>query len=136
MLFKMLFSKFRRPKRRPFAPRPLGPLAPLRYLARRLCHGVFLLLGVSALSFVFFELAPGEFYDEMKLNPQVSPETVAALRRQYGMDRPLPARYLLWLQSVLKGELGFSFAGKKLVEVVRIYICSKRDSARMRLPAI
>src|SRR5205809_2095145 len=82
----------------------------MRYLAHRLCHGLFLLLGASALSFVFFELAPGDFFDEMRLNPQISPETVAALRRQYGMDRPLPARYLLWLQSVLKGEFGFSFA--------------------------
>lgn len=62
------------------------------------------------LSFVFFEMAPGDFFDEMKLNPQISPETVAALRAHYGMDRPLPERYLRWLRSVVKGELGYSFA--------------------------
>ena len=82
----------------------------MRYLVRRLLHGLLLLLGVSVLSFVFFELAPGDFFAEMQLNPQISPETVAALRAQYGLDEPLPMRYLRWLQSVLKGEFGFSFA--------------------------
>lgn len=82
----------------------------MRYFGRRLLHGLFLLAGVSVLSFVFFQLAPGEFFDEMRLNPQIRPETVAALRAQYGLDRPLPVRYLRWLQSIFRGELGFSFA--------------------------
>jgi peptide/nickel transport system permease protein len=62
------------------------------------------------LSFVLFELAPGSFFDEMRLNPQISPETVAALRARYGMDRPLPERYARWLRSVAAGEMGYSFA--------------------------
>jgi peptide/nickel transport system permease protein len=82
----------------------------MRFLARRLFHGFFLLLGVSVLSFVFMQLAPGSFFDEMRLNPQISPQTVAGLHRQYGMDKPLPERYLSWLKSVAKGDWGFSFA--------------------------
>jgi len=82
----------------------------MRYFARRLLHGVFLLFGVSVLSFLFASLAPGSFFDEMRMNPQISPQTVAALRAQFGLDQPLPVRYVLWLQSVLHGELGFSFA--------------------------
>jgi len=35
---------------------------------------------------------------------------VAALRSQYGLDRPLPVRYGRWVQSVVKGEWGYSFA--------------------------
>lgn len=81
-----------------------------RYIARRLLHAAFLLLGVSLLTFVFLQLAPGSFFDEMRLNPQISPETVAALRAQYGLERPLPVRYARWLGSVMRGELGFSFA--------------------------
>ncbi len=82
----------------------------MRYLGRRLIHGLYLLLGVSLLSFVLLEMAPGDFFDEMRLNPQISPETIAALRAQYGLDQPLPVRYFRWLQSVVKGEFGFSFA--------------------------
>ncbi len=82
----------------------------MRYFVRRLLHGAFLLIGVSVLSFLFLQLTPGSFLDEMRLNPQISPETVAALRLQYGLDRPLPVRYARWVRSVLRGELGFSFA--------------------------
>jgi peptide/nickel transport system permease protein len=82
----------------------------LNYLKRRVIHAILLLIGASVLSFVFSSLAPGSFFDEMKLNPQISPETVAALRAQYGLDQPLAMKYLRWVQSVLRGEWGYSFA--------------------------
>jgi peptide/nickel transport system permease protein len=82
----------------------------MRYLLRRLGHALFLLVGVSILAFLFTSLAPGTYFDEMRLNPQIAPETVAALRAQYGLDKPLPVRYLSWLNSVLQGQMGFSFA--------------------------
>jgi peptide/nickel transport system permease protein len=81
-----------------------------RYSARRLLHSIFLLIGVSLLSFLFLELAPGDFFDKMRIDPQISPETVTALRKQYGLDRPLPIRYGHWLWSVAQGEFGYSFA--------------------------
>lgn len=80
------------------------------YLLRRIGHAVFLLIGVSVLAFVFTVLAPGNYFDEMRLNPQIAPETIAALRTQYELDRPLPIRYAHWVSSVLRGDMGFSFA--------------------------
>jgi len=44
------------------------------------------------------------------LNPQISEETLVALRAEYGLDQPLPSRYLHWLESVARGEMGYSFA--------------------------
>jgi peptide/nickel transport system permease protein len=82
----------------------------MRYFLRRLGHAFFLLVGVSVLAFLFSTLAPGNYFDEMRLNPQIAPETVAALRAQYGLDRPLPARYASWVNSIIHGEMGFSFA--------------------------
>jgi peptide/nickel transport system permease protein len=82
----------------------------MRYLSRRLAHGLLVLVGVSVLSFTFVALAPGDFLSEMKLDPRISPETVAELRARYGLDQPLPVKYVHWLQSVGRGELGFSFA--------------------------
>jgi len=46
----------------------------------------------------------------MRLNPQVSPETIAGLRAQYGLDQSLPVRYVHWLGAILHGEFGYSFA--------------------------
>jgi peptide/nickel transport system permease protein len=82
----------------------------MRYLLRRAWHAVFLLIGVSLLSFLFTELAPGDYLVEMRLNPQISPHTLAGLRSQYGLDQPLPVRYFAWLKSAAQGEFGFSFA--------------------------
>src|SRR6516164_7348675 len=74
----------------------------MRYLAVRVLQGVFLLLGVSLLSFVFLEAAPGDFFQEMRLNPQISPNAVARLRAQYGLDQPFPVRYGRWLVSEVR----------------------------------
>lgn len=81
----------------------------MRYFLRRIMQAAFLLIGVSLLTFLFSTLAPGNYFDEMRLNPQTSPETVAALRAQYQLDRPLPVRYGRWVSALLRGEMGFSF---------------------------
>jgi peptide/nickel transport system permease protein len=80
------------------------------YFLRRFVHAVFLLIGVSVLGFGFTVLAPGNYFDEMRLNPQIAPETISALRTQYELDRPLPIRYAHWVSSVVRGDMGFSFA--------------------------
>jgi peptide/nickel transport system permease protein len=82
----------------------------MRYFLHRLMQAAFLLVGVSILTFLFSTLAPGNYLDEMRLNPQISAETLAALRAQYQLDRPLPMRYGLWVNSLLHGEMGYSFA--------------------------
>lgn len=82
----------------------------IRYLALRLGHGLLILFGVSLLMFLLQQAAPGEFLSDVKLNSQISEETVKALRAQYELDQPLPRRYVRWMGSVLKGELGYSFA--------------------------
>ena len=82
----------------------------VHWLLRRMGHGLFLLFGVSVLTFGFTEIAPGDYFDQMRLDPRISEEAVDALRSRYGLDRPLPVRYLKWLASTLRGDLGYSFA--------------------------
>jgi peptide/nickel transport system permease protein len=82
----------------------------MRYLVRRLFHAVLLLFLISVLSFLFLQAAPGDFFDEMRLNPQISPATVLQLKAKYGFDQPAAVRYTRWCASVMRGELGFSFA--------------------------
>jgi peptide/nickel transport system permease protein len=80
------------------------------YLARRLLHSIVLLLGVSIFSFAILQLAPGDFFSPLTVNPQISAHTVATLRSQYGLDKPVLIRYEHWLHSVFRGDLGLSFA--------------------------
>jgi peptide/nickel transport system permease protein len=82
----------------------------MSYLGRRLIRAAFLLVGVSILCFLFTEMAPGSFFDEMRLNPQISPETISSLRARYGLDQPLVVRYGRWLRSALHADFGYSIA--------------------------
>jgi peptide/nickel transport system permease protein len=82
----------------------------MRFVVGRLGRSAFLLVGTVFLSFVFASMAPGNYFDEMKLNPQISPQTIAALHHKYGLDRPLPARFAAWASSAAHGDFGYSFA--------------------------
>lgn len=81
-----------------------------RYFERRVVHSIALLVVISALAFALSQLAPGSFLDELKINPQISAQTLAGLRAQYGLDQPLPVRYFRWLKSVAVGDFGYSLA--------------------------
>jgi peptide/nickel transport system permease protein len=82
----------------------------MKYLASRLLRALLLLLGVSVLCFILTQMAPGSFFDEMRLNPQISPDLVAALRSHYGLDRPVLFRYAHWMSAAVRGDLGYSIA--------------------------
>ena len=82
----------------------------MKYFSRRLLHAILLLLGVSIFSFALLQLAPGDFFAPLKLNPQISSRTVEGLRAQFGMDQPWPVRYGHWLRGIFRGDLGSSFA--------------------------
>ncbi|PYP88895.1 MAG: ABC transporter substrate-binding protein [Candidatus Angelobacter sp. Gp1-AA117] len=81
----------------------------IRYLLRRAGNIALMLLGVSILMFLLSAAAPGDVLSEARLNPQISPETLQAMRAQYGLDQPLPTRYWKWISSVVRGNLGYSF---------------------------
>jgi peptide/nickel transport system permease protein len=80
----------------------------MRYFVMRLSQAATLLIGVSLLSFVFLQVAPGDYFQEMRLNPQITEATVERMRTQYGWDKPLLVRYGRWLVSVVHGEFGVS----------------------------
>lgn len=80
-----------------------------RFLARRLVHGVLILIGLSLLMFTLLVYTPGDPVELMAAsNPEIKPEDVAALRKYYGLDDPAYVRYFKWVRSVLKGDLGYS----------------------------
>ena len=88
------------------------------YVLRRLLLAIPLLLGISAFTFALMKLAPGDFLDEMALDPTVSAERIAAMRHDFGLDRPAWQQYVLYLRNVAHGDFGESFARHQPVFVV------------------
>ncbi|MGY8708766.1 ABC transporter permease [Bradyrhizobium sp. 18BD] len=90
----------------------------LIFVVRRLLAILPVLLAVSLLTFLIASLLPGDLAYVI-LGDQATPENVAALRHDMGLDQPLWWRYLSWLGHVLQGDLGRSFrTGQTVLQAV------------------
>lgn len=88
------------------------------YILRRLLQTIPLLLGISALTFLLLHLAPGDFLSTMAENPAISQEKLDAMRRSFGLDRPVWVQYGLYLRNLLSGDFGQSFSRHQPVFLV------------------
>jgi peptide/nickel transport system permease protein len=83
------------------------------YLARRLMTLPLLLLGISIISFMLLNFAPGDAAEItlMRQNGGVapSPQEVVELRQELGLNDPLPIRYGRWVSNAVRGDLGESY---------------------------
>lgn len=80
------------------------------YILRRILYLVPTFFGATFLAFLIIQLAPGDYLTQLELDPKVTPETIARLRSQFGLDRPIHEQYLLWMHNLLHLNLGYSFA--------------------------
>ncbi|HEY3383176.1 MAG TPA: ABC transporter permease [Vicinamibacterales bacterium] len=88
-----------------------------RFIVRRLCQAVPLLLVVSLLVFLLIHAAPGGPLTLYLSNPNVRPQDIERLRRALGLDRPLWIQYLSWLGAFVRGDWGYSYAdGRPVLE--------------------
>jgi peptide/nickel transport system permease protein len=88
------------------------------FVARRLIYLLPVLIAVSLLTFLIASLLPGDLAYVI-LGDQATPEKVAALRHDMGLDQPIWWRYLSWLGHVVQGDLGRSFrTGQTVLQAV------------------
>jgi peptide/nickel transport system permease protein len=82
----------------------------LRYAASRLLQALGLVLAVVVLNFVLVHAAPGDPVETIAgASGGMSPELMAQLRTQYGLDEPLPVQLGVYLGKVARGDLGYSY---------------------------
>ena len=79
------------------------------YILKRLLHAIPTVIGVTFISFLIIKSAPGDYLDQLRMNPQISADTIERLKRIYGFDEPLLIQYLKWLKSAIFFDLGYSF---------------------------
>lgn len=79
----------------------------IKYLIRRILAAIPVLLGVSLIVFLMIHLIPGDPVQHI-LGEFASPERVAELRNQLGLNDPLPIQYLKFLSKAIRGDLGRS----------------------------
>ena len=86
----------------------------LKYIAQRFLFSVVTLLILSLVVFVGVELLPGDLATAF-LGREATPTSLASLRAELGLDRPVLERYVNWLGDALHGDLGVSLARKQSV---------------------
>ncbi|MGM0603420.1 MAG: ABC transporter permease [Bacillota bacterium] len=79
------------------------------YILRRIIITIPLLFMISIMSFFIMQLSPGSYLDQIKMNPDISPELIETMEKDFGLDKSVPVQYLYWLKELLQGNLGESF---------------------------
>jgi peptide/nickel transport system permease protein len=83
-----------------------------RYILRRLLISIPVLIGITMVTYLIVNLAPGDPVSAM-LNPEAiasqAPDWVAQQKANLGLNKPMPVRYVLWLGQIAHGNLGFSY---------------------------
>ncbi|MEX0307187.1 MAG: ABC transporter permease [Ruegeria sp.] len=83
----------------------------IKLVSQRLALGILLLFGASALIFGLTEALPGDAAQAV-LGQSATPEALANLREEMGLNRPALTRYFEWLGGILQGDLGQSLTNK------------------------
>ncbi len=89
----------------------------LQFLARRFGQAVAILLGVTVITFALSFLMPADPV-RMIAGRSATPETVESIRRELGLDQPLPAQYLRYVSRLLQGDFGRSYMQKTEVSTL------------------
>ena len=107
------------------------------YIIRRLLQAIPMLFLLSLIMFILVNVAPGGPLAGQGRSRRINPEKVEQLKRQFGLDKPLPVQYVVWLigndwmridadgdgiadgygerKGILRGDFGFSFRSRKPV---------------------
>lgn len=92
------------------------------FVIRRTGHAILTMVGITIVVFLMIHAVPGDpvlFHVGGPSARTVPPEVLDEIRRDFGLDRPLPVRYVAWLGSAIQGELGSSYvSGRPVTETI------------------
>lgn len=105
------------------------------YIMRRLLTSIVSLLGLTILVFIFLRAVPGDAaLLVLGSDASASPEQVATVRHELGLDDPLPVQYIRWLGDLVRGDLGGSlFTGRSVTYEIRSRITTTLELALLAL---
>jgi peptide/nickel transport system permease protein len=90
----------------------------LPYLVRKVLQLLGLLLAVAAFNFVLFRVLPGDPIQLFARSGRLTPEVVEELRSVFGLDQPLWKQFVIYLNGLLHGDLGFSYTYRRPVSEI------------------
>ncbi len=80
----------------------------MSYILKRLLAAIPLIFGISFISFIIMQLAPGD-PTLIYMDPSVNAQDLDQVRKNLGLDQPLLVQFILWFKQLLQGNLGYSY---------------------------
>ena len=101
------------------------------YIVRRVCVLPLMVIGITLLTFVLSHAVPADPVSA-NLGDQAAakPAVVAAFRHQWGLDRPLPEQYLIYVWNLVRGDMGISISTHQPVLIELREQRRRRSSSR------
>ncbi len=91
----------------------------MEYTIKRLIIGIFIILAVTVILFGIMHAMPGDPI-ELLAGERVSPERIAQLKAQWGLDKPMYIQYFYWLSRIIRGDFGTSMVTKlPVIELIK-----------------
>lgn len=109
------------------------------YVIRRLLWLPVVLVVISMVTFFLLRVAPGDPVQIM-LGQRINPETVERLRAEYGLDRPIPEQYLIYMSRLVQGDFGesYRFRGTPVLDVLlsRMWVSAQLGTLALLVMAV
>jgi peptide/nickel transport system permease protein len=115
----------------------------MRFIWKKILRLILVVLAVTALTFLVVNILPGDVAD-MIGGQGASPEDIQAIRKELGLDRNVPVRFILWLGHLIRGDLGQSYLTQesvlhiiltRLPVTVELLVISQLFTLLLALPA-
>ena len=115
----------------------------MRFIWKKILRLILVVLAVTALTFLVVNILPGDVAD-MIGGQGASPEDIQAVRKELGLDRNVPVRFIMWLGHLIRGDLGQSYLTQesvlhiiltRLPVTVELLIISQLFTLLLALPA-
>ncbi len=82
----------------------------INYIVKRLLFLIPLLLIMGFIGFLCINLAPGDYFDTLRMDPQISEETIRIYEERYHLDKNVFVQYFYWIRNIFRLDFGYSFA--------------------------
>ena len=89
------------------------------FIFKRIIQSLPIIVIVSIISFFLIRLSPVDPLAELKLNPAISKETLAAETQRLGLDKPIYVQYVYWAKNFIKGDMGTTVTGERVSSKIK-----------------
>ncbi len=81
----------------------------IKFILKRILAAIPMLLGIALITFILMRMTPGNYLDTLRMDPQMSEETIKRYEELFQLNKPVWQQFIHWVKNIARGEFGHSF---------------------------